>query len=321
MTTQFMKIENEAQWLAKRKGYVTSTQIPALFGLQMKSAPTAFELYHIRAGNIEDGVDENNFMLFGKLVEPVICQMILKEHPKWEISEFPYFAYDDEDLIGSSFDRKVLIDGNTYLLELKSTTYGEYKEKFIEHSEADIEAPECYEVQMQGQLEVMKDDIAIKGILMAVFIADTRQLRYIFRHHDAEMGKALRAAVREFVSLKEAPPPDFSLDKSVIARVSPSADPNVQLDATENPRITELTAQYRASKDLIKQEEAASDAAYAELLTLLGNAKRAWTNFHKITVSDIAPNDGTLITPEMVGTCIGGKKGYKRLNITEQKGK
>ncbi len=314
MSTQLMKIENEAQWLEKRKGYLTSTQIPCLFGLEMDYAPTAFELFHITRGNIEVLFKENNFTRFGKAVEPAICTMINLEHPSWIIEEYPFFAYDDDGKIGSSFDRFVRIDGKKYLLELKSISYGEYKKKFTEHSEDDIEAPTAYEVQMQVEIEMVKDQ-GFDGILMAVFIADTRELRYIFRTHDEKMCGAIRIAVRDFNNLTEAPEPDYAKDKSIIARIAPAADPKKELDATENQRVTELAAIVRTSKDLIKQEEAAAEAAQAELMVLIGDAKKVWTNSHKISVADIKPNVGTLITEEMVGTFYGAKNGYKRMTI------
>lgn len=315
MPTALMKITNEAEWLEKRKNYVTSTQIPALFGLEMDYAPTAFELFHITRGNLEDGFKANKFTLFGQLVEPTICKMINVEHPDWIIEDFPFFAYDDADKMGSSFDRIVRIDGKKYLLELKSTTYGQYKQKFTEHSEDDIEAPTAYEVQMQVELDMVKDQ-GFDGILMAVFIADTRELKYIFRKHDAAMCVAIRSAVFDFNNLQEAPAPDYAKDKSIIARVAPAADPKNEMDATTNQRIEELAAQVRAAKDLIKQETEAADAAQAELMMLIGTAKKVWTNGHKISVADIKPNQGTLITAEMVGTHYGAKAGYKRMTIT-----
>lgn len=327
MTTQFMLIENEAEWLAKKKDYMTSTKIPGLYGLS--SYNTAFELYHITRGNVPEANVDSNFTKFGKLIEQPVCNMIMLEHPTWAISEFPYFAYDDKDKIGSSFDRIILIDGKLYLLEIKSISYAEYKKKFVEHAVDDIEASPQYEIQMQVELEMVKElqykvDGELKkisGLVMAIFILDTRQLRYIFRSHDVEMTKELRSAVRSFWELKEAPEPDYARDKTLIARLCPEIDPQNQMDATQNNHVTALAAQYRNSKDIIKQEEEAADAAYAELLTLIGDAKYVWTNGHKISVSDIKPSAGKAITEDMVGTIQGARNGYKRLTITQTGGK
>ncbi len=316
MTTKFFQITDEKSWLEKRKGYITSTQIAALFGLS--SYNTAFELYHISRGNIEAEIKENNFMTFGKIIEQPICEMINIEHPEWKIEEFPFFAYDDDDKIGSSFDRILEIENKKYLLEIKSISYAQYKEKFTEHAVDDIEALPQYEIQMHTEMELTKDS-GFNGVVMAIFILDTRQLRYIFRSYDPEIGKELRSSAREFWALGEQPAPDYEQDKSIISRVCPAVDPDLQMDATENNRITELAAQYKASKELEKQEKKAADEAYAEIMVLIKNARYAWTNHHKISVSDIKPNKGTVITKDMVGTIIGVKNGYKKLSITATK--
>lgn len=318
MVTQFTKIEDEASWLAKKKGYVSSTEVAALFGLSPYQ--TAFELWHIKHGNISGDIDQNNFMRFGKIIEAPICDMIALENPNWIISQFPFFAHDDEDKIGSSFDRTVMIGNKNYLLEIKSISYQQYKKDFIEHSSHDIEASPHYEIQMQNEMELAKDYLKppfeFAGIVMAIFILDTRSLKYIFRQRDPEMGAALRSAVKEFWDMTEPPAPDFARDKDTIFKLAPSVDPNKSLDATENQRVTELMAQIKASGELIKQEETAASTAKAELMTLIGNAKYVWTNYHKLSIADIVPNAGTEVTQEMVGTRIGAKAGYKRMSIT-----
>lgn len=316
MTTKFMEIKDEASWLEKRKGYITSTQISALFGLSKYS--TAFELYHISRGNIDGEIKDNNFMKFGRIIEAPICEMINIEHPEWKIEEFPFFAYDDYDKIGSSFDRAVWIENKKYLLEIKSISYSQYKKGFVEHSVDDIEALPQYELQMHTEMELTKDN-NFNGVVMAVFILDTRQLRYIFRSYDPEVGKELRASAREFWALLKQPEPDFERDRSIISKVCPSVIPDSELDATENNRITELAAQYKASKDIEKQEKKAAEAAYAELMVLAGTARYVWTNDHKISISDVKPNEGEIITQDMVGTVTGVKKGYKKLTITATK--
>ena len=313
MVTQFMKITDEASWLEKRKGYITSTQISALFGESKYN--TAFELYHISRGNIEPDFKANNFMKFGQIIEQPICEMINIEHPTWKINDFPFFAYDDDDKIGSSFDRTVIIDKNKYLLEIKSISYSQYKKDFTEHSDTDIEALSMYEIQMNMEMELVKD-MAFAGIVMAVFILDTRTLKYIFRKYDPDVGLGLREAARDFWELKEQPEPDYSRDASTISKICPSTIANEELDATKNNRITELAAQYKTSKEVEKQEKENAKAAYSELITLLGSAKYAWTNDYKITATDVKDNEGTLITKDMVGTKTGVRKGYKNLTVT-----
>lgn len=315
MTTKYLQIKDEAEWLEKRNGYITSTEVSALFGLSPWT--TAFELYHRKRGLYEHTLEDNNFLAFGRLIEEPVCQMVLIEHPDWKIAPMRVFAYDDQDKFGASFDRVVtLSDGSVGLLEVKSISYREYKKKFIEHSPDDIEAPENYEVQMQAQLDVIQ---RYDFCLMVVFVLDTRELKYIYRKRDAEMGAKLRASVKNFWKMTVPPEPDYSMDKALIAKLSPSCDPDKTLDATEDNRITELAAMYKSEKELEKQSKENAEKFYAELMSRLGNARYAWTNGHKITASDVKANEGTEITQDMVGQRINARSGYKKLTITEIK--
>ncbi len=308
-----MLITDEDKWLEKRKGYVTSTEAAALFGLSTRR--TAFELWHIKRGLIEEPRLESDFMAFGKFVEEPVCKMINYKHPDWKISPFPFFIYDDNEKIGSSYDREILIPGykKPWLLEIKSISYEQYKKEFIEHDAEDIEASPQYEVQMQVELHCAGSEY--EGCLMAVFILDTRQLKLIFRKPEPEMQRVIVAEVKNFWAMPIAPPPDYARDKSLLAKLLPSCDPELTMDATKNNRVTELTAQYKSSKELEKQEKENADKCYGELLTLLGRAKFAWTNLHKITISDVKESK-TLVTAEMVGTFINVRGAYKRLTIT-----
>lgn len=308
----YMEITDEKAWLEKRAGYVTSTEVAALYG----ESPymTAFELYHIKRGNLQAAdISGENFIRFGKLVEPVIVQMILLEHPNWVIEPCKVFAYCDEDRIGSSFDYWITIDGKRGLLEIKSTSYAEF-----ERSYEDDEAPVHYEIQAQVELEMMPD---AAFIMQAAYLADTRTIKYIPRQRDAEMGTSMRKAVREFWAMTEAPALDYARDKSVLAKVAPKCDPNRTLDATQDAQITELAAMYNAEKELETQAKKNAAKFYTMIMEKLGNAKYAWTNSHKITVSDVKASEGTLITKEMIGTIIGARSGYKKLTVTETKKK
>lgn len=311
--TMLMPITNNQEWLDKKKNYLTSTEAPALFGCELKSMPSAFQLYHIKRGMLDGDVQDNNYMMVGRMMEETLDKIVKHEHPDWEISPFAFFAYNNERKSGSSFDRKVRIEGKLYLLEYKTTSFSEYKEKFIEHTNEDIEAPAQYEIQMQNELDHVSDEF--EGIVLAVLILDTRQMKYIFRKRNPEMIEGIRAAIKEFWDLQSPPAPDYGKDKTYISQFSPLTVKDKALDAKSNNRVTELAAIYEKSSALIKQEEAAKEAAAAELLHILGDYNFAWTNSHKVTVVSVKESKGTLVTQEMVGTHINQKKPYKYLLV------
>lgn len=311
---QYLEITDEQEWLEKRKGYVTSTEVSCLYG--ENPYKTFYELWHIKRGLIDEPQLDSNYVLFGKIVEPAIVEMIKIENPDWIIEPCAVFAYDDDDKIGSSFDYYVTIDGVKGLLEIKSTSYAEYKRQYFEDDNGDIEAPIHYEIQAQVELEMMPE---CKFIMQVAFLADTRSLKYIRRERDKEMAQEMRKAVRDFWNMQEPPEPDYARDKGLIAKLAPSCDPDRVLDATENLEISELAAMYEAEKALEKQSKENADKLYAELMHKLGKAKYAYTNDYRITLSDIKPTDGKLVTEDMLGTYIGARSGFKRITITEMK--
>lgn len=282
MTTQLIQITDRDSWLEKRSNYVTSTEASALWGLNPHL--THYEMWHIKRGILPKPADEdNNFMLFGRLMEDTVCQMILHEHNDWKISPMRVFAYDDDDKIGSSFDRVINIpEKGAGLLEIKTTSYKYWKENFIEE-DGYIEAVPRYEIQAQVELEVLD---RYDWILICVFISDTRTLKYIFRERDKELGNTIRKTVKEFWEATDAPSPDFMHDRSSIAKLMPKLEKGKSMDATENGRITELASMYLAEKQLIKQSEENADKFNAELLMLVKDYNYVWTNNHKITVID-----------------------------------
>jgi predicted phage-related endonuclease len=312
---QYLEITNEDEWLEKRKGYVTSTEVSSLYG--ENPYKTFYELWHIKRGLIDEPQLDSNYVLFGKIVEPAIVEMIKLENPEWVIEPCNVFGYDDTDKIGSSFDYYVTIDGVRGLLEIKSTSYAEYKKQYFEDDNGDIEAPIHYEIQAQVELELMPD---AAFIMQVAFLADTRTLKYIRRERDAEMAQEMRKAVRDFWAMQSPPEPDYSRDKQLIAKLAPSCDHDRVLDATENMEISELAAMYNAEKTLEKQSKDNADRFYAELMHKLGKAKYAYTNDFRITVSDIKPTAGTLVTEDMLGEYIGARSGFKRITVTQTKG-
>lgn len=304
---QKMLIENQAEWLEKRKGYVTSTEVAALFGLGQWM--TAFELWHVKRGTLEKEVQDNDFLAFGRFAEEAIAKMIEFKNPSWKIEPFNYFVYDDEIKIGSSFDRTIIIDGKKYLLEIKTTTFKEFKKHFTEE-----EASEQYEVQVQVELEMAEE---FSGCLLAVFLLDTRELKLYFRAKDNEVCEAIKTKVKQFWASTEPPALEYEHDKSVLAKVAPKANADKTMNAEENTEFKELAARYLSAKEILKSTETEADYCYTRLMEIMQDNKTAWSNSYRVTATDVKPTEGKLITQEMVGTFTGARAGYKRLTVTE----
>lgn len=315
MKSNLMTISDEAVWLEKRKTYVTSTETAALFGVEMASAPSAFELFHIKRKGLDHEFEDNNRMFWGRTLEPALASGIQKQ-TGWTVRPMRVFAFDDEDKIGSSYDNQIdHPDRGLSLLEIKTIDYKNFKEKFIEGEDGELEAPPFYEIQCQTELEVMN---RYEWCLLAIFIMDTRDMKYIWIKRDREMGAEIRKAVKEFWAREDEPDPSWRKDASLIAKIYHRVDAKLELDATEMPEINQLCIAYKSEKAI---EYAAGDnarEALGKLLYKLGENRYTFTNDFKVTAAEII-SAGKVITQDMVGQTINARDPYKRLTVTPLK--
>jgi predicted phage-related endonuclease len=284
---QLMKIVDEQEWLEKRKNYVTSTEAASLFGLQMPSLPTAFELWHIKRGLIDHAVDVNARMIWGRRLEAVIASGIAQDY-EFAISSLDDFAYDDADKIGSSFDYEIVCpERGPALMEIKTVSYRDYKEKFIEDDERGpdglpvfIEAPPYYEVQVQHEMEVIDK---YGWCCLAVFVMDTRDVKLLWRQRDREMGAAIRQRVREFWAMKEPPPPDLVKDSDLLARMHRANNSDKTYNGTESPEFVMAAQAYLDETAREKQADEAKKKARSQMILAMGDCNTAWCDVARIS--------------------------------------
>ena len=81
MSREIIPYTDEATWLENRRADLTSTDISALFGVSPYR--TAFELYHVKRGNIEASHEENERTRWGKLLQDSIAKGVAEEKALW----------------------------------------------------------------------------------------------------------------------------------------------------------------------------------------------------------------------------------------------
>lgn len=87
-------ISDRASWLAMRKRDVTASAAGALLGVHPYI--TAYGLWALKSGRIDEDPEETAPMRRGRLLEPVAVQMLREEHPDWIFDEYPHrFYYRD----------------------------------------------------------------------------------------------------------------------------------------------------------------------------------------------------------------------------------
>lgn len=312
LTRETLHYASEAEWLEARKFDVTSTEVAALFGCSPYL--TEYELFHLKTGAIESSFQMNERVEVGQVIEPAIASLASR---RLGIELVPFKEYKRivEVRAGASFDFRST--SSDIIVECKNVDSLEFKKKWL--TEADnIEAPPHIELQVQAQMEVAD----VERCFIAALVGGN-ELKLIERERDRQIGAIIRAKVSAFwqrVATGEAPPPNFEQDASTIALLYANSSDNV-VDMTADERLRELCLAYKlagADEDSAKKRK---EAAKAEILTLIGDAGKVLASGYTISATTVAENKGTIITPEMVGTYVGARKGYRNMRISEAKSK
>lgn len=316
MEREIIPITDEAQWLELRSQDITSTSVSALYGLS--PYVTDFELYHAFKSGVRVPFKENQRTKAGKQVEHyaahVAAEKLSATHgPVAAVNHLRLYARIPGERFGSSFDYEVVFeDGHAVLLEIKGVDYFQHKEKWIEQ-----EAPPHIEIQLQHQLEAI--DRYETGVIAAFTGIYPDNCHLYERERDRDMGQALRLRVKEFwqdVESGDEPSPNFDRDGAVITelfrgRWAP------ELNKTGDGEFEALLSRWLREKREAKAFDAAAKATQAEIHLMLGEAAGAYTNRYKATATFTKDYAGKLVTEDMVGTYIGGRKGYRQLRVKD----
>ena len=155
----------EEEWLKNRIPYVTSSDVPVLFGCGYQSYESLVE--HKRNGTAPI-VTETEDMRWGKAMEPAIAKEFARRND-WTIRHKTEFIAIPELRLASSFDYEIetqapLIASNA-LLEIKLVSEWKYKKDWVTTG-FEIEATEYIELQLQNELLVSGLQIGYIGALI-----------------------------------------------------------------------------------------------------------------------------------------------------------
>lgn len=328
MNREILSFESEAEWLAMRDKDLTSTEAAALFGCSPYA--TTYELYHRKTGQLVVDFESNDRVVWGSRLESAIAFGIAEDHGLI-VEPFKVYARIPELRMGSSFDFKIvgLVDGftgdETYrdlfrengpgIMEVKNVDGLQFKRGWIADGEI-MEAPPHIELQVQHQQEVAD----MEWTVIAPLVGGNTPMPFV-RMRDRQIGEAIREKVAEFwkmVDTGKAPDPDFNVDGSTIAALLAN-DNGETIDMSDNNRLAEVVAEHAKASADFKDAETRKDAAKAEILMIIGENKTVIGTGFKISAGSVKESPGTLVEPHMIGTRIGGRKGYRGMRVYPQK--
>jgi len=272
---KIIEFGDEAEWLNLRRTRINSTDSPALLGISPYK--TAYELWHVKAGLLEDTFNDNARIAWGRRLEPVIAAGVCEDHGLELVRPLKVYMLDDEvDGMGSSFDFEVRDpanpDAGLGLLEVKNVDGLVFRNSW-QAIDGEPEAPPHIECQLQHQLAVSGHRWAVIGALVG---GNTSHL--IRRERDEEFISLLRSSVRDFLASIEAktpPAPDYRRDLDALKDLYKQSDPAAHLAPEQEGRIAEIAERYDVARATAKAADEAQKAIQAELFHTLGNVEKA----------------------------------------------
>jgi putative phage-type endonuclease len=266
---------DDAEWLNLRRTRINSTDSPAVLGISPYR--TAYELWHVKAGLLQDTFEDNARIAWGRRLEPVIAAGVCEDHGLELVRPLKVYMLDDEiDGMGSSFDFEVRDpsnpDAGPGLLEVKNVDGLVFRQSW-QTIDGEPEAPPHIECQLQHQLAVSGYRWAVIGALVG---GNTSHL--IRRERDEEFIRFLRGQVRDFlasIDAKTPPGPDYRRDLDSIKELYKQSDPAARLTPEQEARLAEIVVRYDAARAAAKAADEAQKAIQAELLHVLGPVEEA----------------------------------------------
>lgn len=329
MDRVFLTPDSQEHWLALREEDLTSTECAALFGVSPYM--TLYELYLRKTGQLAFEFEENERMKWGTRLESAIAYGVAEDYGLI-VEPFKSYGRINPLRMGSSFDYKVVglapkyVGDETYrdlfrthgpgIMEVKNVDGLAFRRGWI-NDEDGMEAPPHIEIQVQHQLQVA----GLKWSMIAPLVGGNTP-RPFHRLFDEEMADIILRKVAEFwrmVDERKAPPVDYVKDAQTVARLL-GQDDGQEVDMTDNERLAELVATYNKACEEEKELKKRKDAAKTEALLMIGKAAKVKV-LGNLTLSakSVRGSEGTLITPELVGTRIGGRSGYRGFRLSGAK--
>jgi len=277
--------ESEEAWLKLRLDDVTSTDVPALFGLS--PYVTKYELFHRKRSKTIVSNVGNERSAWGLALQDAIAAKIAKDEG-WTIRRMDEYIRIPSLGIAASFDYSLNEKDGYGLLEVKNVDSLAYKEGWIVDGD-NVEAPPHIELQVQTQLLVSGRTYAYIGAL----IGGNKKV-LIKRTPDKKVMDRIIQEVQEFKkSLYEniEPQPDFQRDSKFIAELYNYAEPGQVLSVKESTDkdYEEMTAWYKHYSEMEKKAKTEKEIIKAKLLLKIGEAEKVFGEGFTITAGMVAP--------------------------------
>lgn len=272
-----IKITDREQWLALRRQDVTASVVGALLGVS--DYVTAYGLFALKAGLVDEDPEETAPMKRGRLLEPVALALLAEERPEWTIEAPGVYLRDPDVRLGATPDAYATrpdIAGRG-VVQIKTTTESVFRAKWVEPDTREVVPPLWIVAQAIVEAHLSGASWACVGCLVVGFGLNLHVVEIPIHRGLIDRIRAEVVGFWRRVAENDPPPADYGRDGALIARFY-ADDNGDEVDLSDDERLAELLAERAKLKAIEAQGSAAEKERKPiddEIIAKLGNAARA----------------------------------------------
>lgn len=262
-----------------RRTYLGGSDAGAILGMSNYSSPLS--VYCEKKGLSE--VEDNEFMLWGRLLEPVIRDQFQHRHPEFTITEDPrLYRHSECPWLGGTVDGRILHNlesgepPSEFGLEIK--TGSEYSQEW-----GDGEVPDRYYAQVQHYMALLD----LPGFWVVALLGRKMVERYVPRNDEfiAYLLEMEKRFWENFIVPGRMPDPiGLDIDGDLLSMLYKDA---VEQDPTPDlgPDMGALVESYRTAKEHLDEQEKLVAGFNQRIKAAMGEAKIARAGPFQLTWS------------------------------------
>jgi len=277
---------SEQEWLELRRKNINSSEVAALFG--HSTYTTEYEVWNIKAGELEDQFTMNDRVEAGQFLEPSIAawaahKLGCEARPFKDYYELPTAR------TGASFDWEIIFWDDAPegcegpgILEIKNVDFLQFKgsfkagysdRKWNDDDPDNILMPAHIELQVQHQLYVSGRSWAVIAVLVG-----GNDLRFIFRKRREDIIEKIVSRIAAFwksIDDNVCPNPDITRDHDTLRALYAVPDPRAALEEGVLEEAMDALASAKAAAAEKKAAEKVEKEAKTRLMAVMKTAELA----------------------------------------------
>lgn len=306
-------ITDPAEWHKLRARNIGGSEVAALFGVQAEYAMSHYALWQVKSGRLSAPEVTDERAAWGLRLEAAIAEAAAQQEG-WTIRRGGYITHPRVAGMGCTLDYEILAGERGRdapgCLEVKNVDWLIHRQQWT-----DQEPPPHILMQLQHQLACTTHQWGA----VAACVGGNRLAIYRYQARAKTVGEIEKRvdAFWRSIAEKKPPRPDGSGSTSdALHRIFPGRDapPADLTDDNELPELCATLLSANATRD--KAEKQAAEARN-RILEKVGDHPKAYCEGFRINAPAIDETPEAVITADMVGQPIPGRKAYRQVRIKE----